>query len=111
MKRAYSGIALVVAVGLFACGGGRAPKEPPASVRPPITILPACVGVPLEYKIGLLQAYANFPRQGKKVVVGPCRGECGFVVYLGSEGGPVPDFPTSVEGKPVCVEEGEPPKF
>ena len=100
---------LAVMAAASACGWTRAPAQAPAPARPPVPFLPACAEIPVGLKMELLSLSERVPHAGATLVIGPCRGQCGVVLYVG-EGRPMPEIPAAVEGERVCVEAGSPPK-
>lgn len=131
MERIHILTMLVMTMWIAACGWNKTPKTPAVQPLPSIAFLPVCAGLPVEYKMDLLRLSERLSQEGRKVVIGLCQGECGFLVYVSKQNGtaPVPhlseasdlsavqqagsglrpQLPTAIEGKPVCVQEGAPP--
>jgi hypothetical protein len=97
--------------------------ETPAVQSPPSTAFqPTCARLPTGYKMDLLRLSERLRQKGRTVIIGLCQGECAFVVYVGEQNGTASvspseasesrlalQLPTELDGKPVCVKEGEPP--
>lgn len=123
MERIYILTMLVMTMWIAACGWNKTPKTPAVQPLPSIAFLPVCAGLPVEYKMDLLRLSERLSQEGRKVVIGLCQGECGFLVYVSKQNGtaPVPhlseasdsglrpQLPTAIEGKPVCEQKGAPP--